>query len=359
MDVGFKGNNDIMVNFIKAKVFICGLWLFLVACEKENKVEVPDVSHIEVTIDIRRFEEDLFAMVPPLNVKDWDGLQRKYPVFLPLFVDKVLGMEGQLLSNGDKIKYLEGFISFPELMKLKETVETQYGDFMEMEASFKQALQYYQYYFPEARIPSITTYLSEYNVAAFIYGQNQLAVGLDFFLGADYPYREKNPNNPSFSDYLTRNFTKDYLVSKTMSALIDDLVGNGPSRTLLEMMVQEGKKLFLLDRILPTESDTIIMEVSSQNWEWLTDNEFNIWAFFLEEDLLYDSEWRKIRKYVEYSPNSPGMPEEAPGRTGAFIGWKIVQNYMERHPELTIQDLLELKDAQVILSESRYRPKRQ
>src|SRR5210317_1575195 len=143
MDGGFKGNNDIMVNFIKAKVFICGLWLFLVACEKENKVEVPDVSHIEVTIDIRRFEEDLFAMVPPLNVKDWDGLQRKYPVFLPLFVDKVLGMEGQLLSNGDKIKYLEGFISFPELMKLKETVETQYGDFMEMEASFKQALQYY------------------------------------------------------------------------------------------------------------------------------------------------------------------------------------------------------------------------
>lgn len=348
-----------MLKFIKCKYFICGLLPFWVACEQDSRADLPEVSNIEVVVEVRRFEQDLFDLAPQLAEEDWDGLQIKYPVFLPLFVDKVLGMEGQLITDKDRIKFLEGFINFPELVKLRETIEDQYGDFSELEESFKQAFKYYKYYFPDAEIPSITTYLSEYNIAAFIYGQNQLAVGLDFFLGADYPYREKNPNNPSFSDYLTQNFTRDYLVSKTMSALIEDLVGYGPSNTLLEMMIQEGKKLFLLDQVLPTESDTVIMEVGRQEWEWLTQNEFNIWAFFLEEELLYESEWRKIRKYVEYSPNSPGMPEEAPGRTGAFIGWKIIQQYMKRHSALTLQDLLKIQDAQLILSESRYRPIRQ
>lgn len=359
MDGGFKRNNEIMRKIINSRFFIYGLLPLWVACEKETKIEVPDVSHIEAPVQVLRFEEDLFALETPIAEEDWDSLQKKYPDFLPLFVDKVLGMEGRLLNTSDRIKYMEGFNTFPELIELKEKVENQYGNFSELEQSFKRAFQYYLHYFPEAKIPSITTYLSEYNVAAFIYGQNQLAVGLDFFLGPDYPYREKNPNNPSFSDYLTRTFNKDYLVSKTMSALIEDLVGYGPSRTLLEMMIQEGKKLYLLDQFLPLESDTVIMEVSSTEWTWLTQNEFNIWAFFLEEELLYDSEWRKIRKYVEYSPNSPGMPEEAPGRTGAFIGWKIIQQYMKRHPNLSLPDLLELKDAQLILTESRFRPIRQ
>jgi hypothetical protein len=356
MDCGFKRNNERMGKFIKSQYLIYALLPFWFACENESKVEIPDISQIEVAVQVRRFENDLFAMTPPLDEMDWNDLQRRYPEFLPLFVDKVLGMEGQLLTTSDRVKYVEGFITFPELITLKETVDMQYGDFSGMEQSFQRAFQYYKYYFPKAEIPSITTYISEYNVAAFIYGQNQLAVGLDFFLGADYPYREKNPNNPSFSDYLTQNFTKDYLVSKTISALVEDLVGYDSGHTLLDLMIQEGKKLFLMDRLLPNESDRVIMEVNNLEWEWLAQNEFNIWAFFLEEELLYDSEWRKIRKYVEYSPNSPGMPEEAPGRTGAYIGWKIIQQYMKRHPEWSMEDLLDLKDAQLILSESRYRP---
>jgi hypothetical protein len=359
MDGGFRIKNEIMGKFIKSKFFIYALMPMWLACEQESKKELPDVSQIEVTVQVRRFEKDLFAMTPPLTEEDWAGLYKEYPDFLPLFVDKVLGMEGHLSTTSDKIKYLEGFITFPELMKLREKVEEDYQDFSEFEQSFQRAFQYYLYYFPEAKVPSITTYLSEYNVAAFIYGQNQLAVGLDFFLGKDYPYREKNPNNPSFSDYLTQNFNQDYLVSKTLLPLIEDLVGYGPGHTLLELMIQEGKKLYLLDQFLPAENDTVIIEVNLSEWEWLNQNEFNIWSFFLEEELLYNSEWRKIRKYVEYSPNSPGMPEEAPGRTGAFIGWKIIQQYMKRHPELSCEDLLELNDAQLILSESRYRPRRQ
>jgi hypothetical protein len=89
-----------------------------------------------------------------------------------------------------------------------------------------------------------------------------------------------------------------------------------------------------------------------------------MWGYFLKENdpagtnLLYSSDWQNIRKYVEYSPSSPGMPPEAPGRTANWLGWQIVKAYMQRHPEATMQDLIALRNAQKLLDDSRYRPSR-
>jgi cytochrome c553 len=65
----------------------------------------------------------------------------------------------------------------------------------------------------------------------------------------------------------------------------------------------------------------------------------------------------KINKYINVSPDSPGMPAQAPGRTGNYIGKQIINAYMERHPETTMQDLLRLQDAQKIMDLSRYKPR--
>jgi hypothetical protein len=100
------------------------------------------------------------------------------------------------------------------------------------------------------------------------------------------------------------------------------------------------------------------MELPAVQTQWLQENERDIWAFFLSEDLLYSEDWQKIRKYVEYSPSSPGMPPEAPGRTGTWIGWQIVRSYMKNQPETSLTDLLAQKDSQKFLQMSRYKPPR-
>ena len=104
--------------------------------------------------------------------------------------------------------------------------------------------------------------------------------------------------------------------------------------------------------------DSILLEVTSAQAEWLNANEKDIWAFFLSEDLMYNSDWQKIRKYVEHSPNSPGMPAEAPGRTGNWIGWKIAKAYLKKNPRTTLPQLLALKDSQAFLNQSGYKPPR-
>jgi hypothetical protein len=123
-------------------------------------------------------------------------------------------------------------------------------------------------------------------------------------------------------------------------------------------MIREGKKLYIQEKLLPDTPDTILMEVSGQQWQWLAENEKEIFAYFIQESLFYDSNWQKIRKYVEYSPNSPGMPIEAPGRTGAWLGWRIVKAFMNKNPSLPLNHLLQRIDSKQLLNESAYKPPR-
>ena len=50
------------------------------------------------------------------------------------------------------------------------------------------------------------------------------------------------------------------------------------------------------------------------------------------------------------------MPAEAPGQIGAFTGYRIVQAYMQKHPEVTLEKLLNMRDVMGIFNEARYRP---
>lgn len=53
------------------------------------------------------------------------------------------------------------------------------------------------------------------------------------------------------------------------------------------------------------------------------------------------------------------MPAEAPGRTGSWLGWQIINSYMAKHPETSLPELLRLKDSQALLNQSGYKPPRQ
>lgn len=139
---------------------------------------------------------------------------------------------------------------------------------------------------------------------------------------------------------------------------MQDILGAPGGMRLLDLMVHNGKNLYVLDKLLPDTPDSIKLEITAQQTQWLSDNEKEMWSYFLKENLFYSNNLQDIRKYVEYSPNSPGMPTEAPGRTANWLGWQIVKAYMTRYPETTMQELIALKDAQALLDQSKYKPKR-
>jgi hypothetical protein len=353
-----KNRSFLIMSWKKALYFAVGSLVFLTSCISDDREPVPDVSKIEVEVPFRRFEQDIFKLDTNNISTSLERLEAEYPEFSEVFFGQILRSKDPSVAPEGHAEYVRGFLTHPAVRHLYDTCMILYSDMSDIQKEFRRAFQFYKHYFPQRPVPDVTTFISEYTVGAFIYGENSLAVGLDFFLGEGYSYQQYNPGNPVFSAYLTRTFNRDHLVGKTLQPLIEDLLGPPYGNRLIDFMIYNGKKLYLLDKLLPLAPDSVILEVTAEQVEWLQDNELQMWAHFLSENLLYSSDFQSIRKLVEYSPHSPGMPPEAPGRTANWVGWQIVRAYMKQFPETTMEDLIALRDPQALLDMSKYKPKR-
>ncbi len=150
---------------------------------------------------------------------------------------------------------------------------------------------------------------------------------------------------------------KEHLVSKAVQALVEHYTGDVYGNRLIDYMIRNGKVLYVKEKLLPEADDLIIHEFDENQLDWIIKNEGQIWVYLLDQELLYDINYRKFQKLVSPSPNVPGMPEQAPGRVGNWVGFRIVEAYMERNPDVTIQQLLNEEDSQKILAESKYKPR--
>jgi len=339
---------------------LMALILMLWSCGEDTKEFVPDVTGIEISNDIIRFEQ-LLAQLDTNNLEhEIDSLSGRLPEFTDIFFTQVLPFTGK--TEEDFIKNLRGYLGDPRIQKLQDTVLHIFQDIEQRELEeLQQSMKYMKYYFEDFSAPNIYTFISEYTYQKFIFqdgDKDGIGIGLDLFLGRGYDYKSIDPQNPAFSEYLTRSFDRDYIPKMMLEVLIDDQLGRVPGSRLIDNMIHNGKKLYILDKVLPGTPDSILLEYTAEQTEWVKSNELEMWAFFFDQELFYESNSMKIDKYINPSPHSPGMPDKAPGRTANYIGWKIIQAYMQRFPKTSIPELIELKDAQAIMDESRYKPKR-
>jgi len=328
-------------------LFVCSYGLSLSSCVEDKNKHIPDVSNIKMDLKFRQFENDLFSLDTVNTLAGMYQLDSLYPDF---FRDIYLAKIIPALQNP---QIFDLFVKTPEIRQLYDTTQIVLENMTPFKDDLEEAFKFYKYHFPNAEIPEIITFISEYSLGNFV-ADGMVGIGLDFFLGSNYP--RYNPG--FFPAYIRRSMTKEHLVSKTMEAIADDLVGDIPGDRLLDYMIHNGKKYYVLDLLLPHTADSLLLQYSGKQVEWLEGNELQIWSHFIGENLLYSTRYKEIRKLVDYSPNAPGMPPEAPGRTANWVGWNIVKAYMKRHPEVTPTALLEIKEAQKILDGSKYKPKR-
>ena len=347
------------MNLTKCSLYLTLIFftVLLTNCSKDKNI--PNVDDITVETEFRRFEQDFFSVDTARIETETAALKEKYPTFSDIFFNQILKTNDPRYAPEGELEYLKGFITHPAVTKLYDTVQVLYNDPKNVKGHFEQAFKFYKYYFPTDRTPTVTTFISEYSVAAFIYGDNDLAVGLDFFLGDDYPYQQYNPQNDAFSQYLTRTFNEKYLVAKAIKTLAEDKAGRLQGNRLLDFMIHNGKQLYFQEKILPYTSDSIILEQPAAKVTWLKENEFEIYAYLLDRELLYSTDYRDFNKLINPSPvGNTDMPPSAPGQTANYIGLQIVRSYMARNPEITLPELMQKTDAQEILDKAKYKPKR-
>jgi hypothetical protein len=338
--------------------------LFITTSCSNDNIFIPDVSDIEVDISTVRTEQVIQELDTTNIVTAIQALQNgPDSTFYSLYFEYILRLNVNQLKAEEQERYMLGFLKDDGINRILYEVDSVYQDFVPQEKAFEKAFQYLKYYFPEKATPRVYTYISEYSYQKFVFepelGIDGLAIGLDMYLGADYPYRKYVGNNENFSAYLTRRYDRDHLVSSVISALVEDMLGNAaPGENLLEKMIYHGKKLYILDKLLPNTPDHILMQYTEEQWEWVQNNEQEMWAFLFKEELFYSTDINKINKLVNPSPSSSGMPSESPGRTANYLGWQIAKAFMKRHPDMSLEELINFEDSQEILEKSKFKPKR-
>lgn len=357
--IRFKKNIDwlIMGRSLYGILLLCVVAIY--SCDNDD-VFVPDTSAISIDNTCTRWDE-LIKDLDTLNLSQGvEALQKKHPQFYNLYFNQVLPFD--VANQEEFYTNLTGYLGDDRIKKLQDTTAMIFEDFdSHILPKLNEAFKIFKYYFPETTIPNVYTFTSEYTYQRFIFedkDRDGIGLGLDMFLGASYPYKEIDPKNTSFSKYLTRSFTKEHLVKKAIETIVEDKLGPPPGSRLIDVMIHNGKKLYILDKVLPTTPDSIILEYTANQTEWVQDNEKQIWAFFFDEELFYESSSIKVGKYTDPSPTSFGMPDAAPGQTANYIGWQIVKAFMNKSKNTTLDDLINLENSQKIMDISRYKPSR-
>lgn len=341
--------------------FISSIMVLSSSCnDPKPSKKIPDVSQIELDeFNFIRFDQKV-AQMDTLDIKSsYNKLLVEYPHITDIYFKALLEFK-----HDDLDAY---YNSISELLKAKEIKSLQsmvaktYKKDDDIKDDLEAASRYLKYYFPDYKTPNFYTYITEFGYQTIIFPdgeQDGIGLGLDMYLSPEFDYKNVDPKNPVFSDYLTRSYNRDHIAKKAFELVVADLIGTSPGKRMIDQMLHNGKKYYIMQQLLPTHSDTIISEYSKDQLSWLNDNELQIWDYFLEKNLVYETNHLKVNKYLNPSPNSPGMPPEAPGRTATYIGWQIIKSYMRKHPETTLPELIGLRDSQKLMELAKYKPKR-
>jgi len=347
--------NQTVSQILKKQIYLFFLiCVLLVSCKRKDKI---DVSSIDLNLKIERFDHDFDGFRGSNYPTKAAQLYRHYGIFYPDFIERIL--------NAGSIKDTAYFANLRQVfaaksyIDLKHEVDSVYPNLDKQEAELTDAFKHIKYFYPQKRLPHIYAYFSGFQAQSSI-GNNYFAIGLDLFLGSNskfYPALIEE-----FPHYISRRFTPDNMVPRVIESMTrEDMFEEqaDDDRTLLSRMIYNGKIMYFMDQVLPDVPDSTKIGYTNQQLKWCADNQANIWGYFLEDNLLYESDYQKIQKYLTEAPFTPGLGDHnnsAP-KLAVWTGWQIVKQYMDSNPKVSLQQLMTERDEQKILAQSKYRPK--
>lgn len=338
--------------FSIALIALGTVMLITIGCNCNKSRKIVDVSGIELELNYQRFDVDLMSLDTVDITSGIKKLTQQYPAFFPFYTGQLMGFGVPNANDSALATNLNLFLKEPTVRALFDTVQFYYQDNEQLQRELATALKHYKYHFPDAEVPKVVTFVSYFGYSTVTYDTTILALGLDMHLGADFTYPA---NIPLFVQQALR---PEYLLPHAMKVLAGMRYDfDSEEGTLLSKMVNQGKRLYFTDLMLPRTAEYLKIDYLQEEIEWCKANEPEIWKFFIDRELLYTTGALDHRKYLEQGPSTAGMPADAPGNIGSWVGWQIVQAYMEQFPETTFDELMQI-DAQTLLARSKYKPKR-
>lgn len=318
---------------MKKLLAVVAIALSIASCSKKSELEKA-IEKIDVPVTIERFDQEFYQS----KDSDLSAIKAKYPHLFPANIP-----DSVWIAQKNDTLFAE---LYTEIQKKYKT-----NDFLEKE--FRALFQHIKHYFPNQPIPKVNTVIAEVDYLSKSFFTDSIAiVSLDLYLGKDHYFYEMD-------DYIKANFEPEQIIPDMVHAFGVNKIPFPSKGDFLSRMIYEGKILYLKDLLIPSYPDTQKIGYTPEQLEWAVENEENVWRYFIEENLLYNTNPQLLARFINMAPFSKfylDIDNETPGRIATWIGWQIVRAYAKNNPG-SVQDLL-YKDAEEIFKQSKYKPNR-
>ncbi|PQJ22806.1 gliding motility lipoprotein GldB [Tenacibaculum sp. SG-28] len=316
-------------------ILLLAMLIFLCfSCEKKKK-NTAIVPVFSQDLQLQRFDVDFYKN----QTKSLMDLKKQYPYLFPKQIEDSVWVNKRVN---------------PEELELFAETQNLYANDVFLQKELVSLFAHIQYYFPKFLPPKIVTLLTDIDYdSRIIYNQELLLISLDCYLGASHDYYFDYP------DYIKQNATKEHLIVDIASTIITNQYPDSRARTFVDKMIDKGKKMYLLEKYLPNVSTRELFGCSEEKYQWAVANEEQIWKYFIEKELLFDTDKNLDRRFLDVAPFSKFYLEEdrfSPGRIGVWVGWQIVTSFMKNN-DVSLQKLLTTSN-DVVFKKSLYKPKR-
>jgi hypothetical protein len=336
------------------KIILFGSLLFLMfsACKENNEFSI-DVSDIDVEISVKHFEKDLFNYSIDSSRYYIDYYRNAYNDFFKLWCLQIVELGD---PDDDFISYnINEFIRFWKPKQIEQILDEAFPNFKEEQLpEIENAFKHYLYYFPTKNIPELVTHFSSFSYSVVTL-DSMTAIGLDKYLG---PQNEDVYDKVGYPEYQKRRMIKEMIPVDIMrsTAESDFVFQTNDSDNLLDHMIYYGKIQYFLNCMLPETADTLKWMYTAKQFNWAHNHERKIWNYIADQKLLYSTDRDDIRKFTGDGPYTSAFTDVSAPRAGVFIGYKIVEKFMNNKSDFELNDLMEENDSRKILSEAKYNP---
>lgn len=335
---------------IRCRYIVLAIALLLLAGCQPKRQYYPRTMP-EQAVEIIRFDSALLSIRNAQAADDVRALYDAYPEFMPAFVEQALGVAAEdtaYLAEALPLFVRDTMYGFSSTNAL--VLET-FADMRSIERELSQAFTRLKYLYPDIYVPQIYTFVSGFNARVLFLESGNMAVGLDMYLGSDYPYY-----NQVVYNYQKLTMRKECVAGDVVSGY---MFMNFPFASakcrLIDNMLYRGKLMYVCSTLLD-EPDYEVMGYTREQWQWCEKYERQVWNRMMDKRDLFKTEQMLLTSYLNDGPFTSEISQEAPPRIGTWIGWRITESYMEHHPDVTLQELIDNNDTEQILRDSYYKP---
>lgn len=325
------------------------LFLTLVSCGGD-RLDVNTSNSSIQDITVLRLEQDIFKMDTNNIESASNQLRANYGNFYITFISMILNNGG--LRDSSYSFRMKSFIRDYYMHKAYEDSQIKYPNTDAIKEKLLKSYQRFNYHFPKRAIPQAITMISGFNYSV-VMADSTLAIGIETYLGSKSEFY----TGLGIPKYKSMFMNEENIVPDAIRQwMLTAFPNNMNKQDFLSEIVFMGKIMYLTDALLPETPDSLKIQYSTTQLEYCHQNEFNIWSYFAAQKTLYTTDQAEIIKFTADGPFTSAISKEAPARIGHWIGWQLVRQYMKNNPELSLQDLMNEEDAQLLLAKSKYKP---